>query len=138
MHDQIFPVKANPTIYPRAVTIAPIIRVYIPDLKAFNPIIMAFAIPKLNNSMTPIIITGINWEAFDFDIPQAIKYGIAGKAPKTTKEIKVATPHLRAIIGSIVTSPSYSSIIILTKACSFVEMRSAILAQSSIENPFSV
>ena len=107
MHDQIFPAKANPTKYPRAVTITPIIRVYIPDWKAFNPISNAFAIPKLNNSRIPIIITGISWEAFDFDIPQAMKYGIAGRAPKTMKDIKVAIPHLRAIIGSIVTSPSY-------------------------------
>ena len=67
-HPNILP---NPKPIP--VIIAPKIRVYNPDLIGLKPIIAAFAAPRLNSSITPIIITGMVCTAGDDAIPQTIK-----------------------------------------------------------------
>jgi len=56
---------------------------------------------------------------------------MAGRKPQTKKDIKEATPFLIAIEESILTNLYCSSILILRKACWFVEYNSIILAAFS-------
>ncbi len=56
--------------------------------------------------------------------PALITYGMRGKNPKMINEIRVTTPFQNGEESST-TNPNYSSIIMLTKACVFVEYKSA-------------
>lgn len=63
-------------------------------------------------------------------IPVLIMYGISGIKAKIVKEKNVVSPQMIAE-ESFTTSPNYSSIIMLTKACELVAYSSAIRSDCS-------